>query len=334
MSSSENYCRLIIASAFAIVFKKKRVRSSVVERRPFKASVAGSNPAGPSMKMPYPTILKEKSKALRRKGFSLNEISKRLDVSKTTIHDWVSHSIELNEKARARINRLIIKGRKTGNFNKYRGESRGRYMKVIVKPKGWSKRLIKLIAHLAFDGGKRPGGYDYYNSKNTLINQVADLANELFGLKAHIREGDHGVMRAVFFSADFSRYVQRKIIELFKYIPHARIEEKRAFLQAFFDDEGNAFLDKKYRNSRVRGYQDDKKVLLIVEKLLLFFEVNSKIDRNELVISKKADIAQFKKEINFSPNLFLNPNRKNSIWKRKITKREILGMILAKNNSS
>jgi orotate phosphoribosyltransferase-like protein len=56
--------------------------------------------------MPYSINVKEKSKALRRKGFSLNEISEKLDISKTTIHDWVSHAVELDGIAKTKIAKL------------------------------------------------------------------------------------------------------------------------------------------------------------------------------------------------------------------------------------
>lgn len=283
--------------------------------------------------MPYSTIVREESKALRRKGFSLNEISEKLDISKSTIHDWVSNSIHLSKKAAARINNRVKNGCKNGNRSKYQGKFKGKYSIIVRRPNGWSRKLIKLIAHLMFDGGRRKDGYTYYNSNIVLINQIERLVREIFQLEPHRRIDNNGTIRTTFFSADFSRYIRSKTPKLLEYLPKARVEEKRAFLRSFFDDEGNASFDKKYGRHRVRGYQNDRKTLVLVQKLLADFKIRSLIGKNELVISRKADIAQFKKEINFSPRLYLNPNRKNSIWKRKITKRKILNMILAKSSN-
>ena len=138
----------------------------------------------------------------------------------------------------------------------------------------------------------------------------------------------NNVSRFIFHSIDFQRYILRKIPELLSYISNARLEEKRAFLKAFFDDEGNAFYDKKYSHHRIRGYQKDKKILIIVKNLLKEFNIECKIERNELVISKKEDIKLFASQISFSPLLFINPHRKNSVWKKKISKQEILTIII------
>lgn len=278
--------------------------------------------------MVYSISIKNQAAALRQKGFSLNEISSNLNISKTTVHDWVSDKIILSEKAQARIAKRISDGIAKANYAKYEGKYKGIYSKIVPKPRSWSNNLVSIVAHFMFDGGRQNDSYVYYNSSTGLVREVSEKVEEIFKLTPKRRLTPEGVIRAIFFSMDFVRYLDRKIPYLIKYIPSARKEEKRAFLQAFFNDEGNAFYDKKYGHNRVRGYQKNTDILLIVKKLLREFEIESRIEKNEIVISRKHDFKNFKKEINFSPYLFLNPKRKNSIWKRKISKRELLDMII------
>jgi len=64
--------------------------------------------------------------------------------------------------------------------------------------------------------------------------------------------------------------------------------------------------------------------------LLKDFDIESKIDNKyqEIIISRKPNIIKFRDKINFSKGIYINPNRKNSIWKKKLEKREILDKII------
>lgn len=64
--------------------------------------------------------------------------------------------------------------------------------------------------------------------------------------------------------------------------------------------------------------------------MLLDFGIESKIDEkyNEIVISRKENLIKFRDKINVSKGIYINPERKNSIWKRKLEKREILEMVI------
>lgn len=269
--------------------------------------------------MPYPTEIRNQAKALRKRGFSLNEISSGLNIPKTTVHDWVSHLVELSDKARRRIAKITSRGQARGGAKKLR---------IIRKPKNWNKELVSVVAHFMFDGGQGKDRYIYYNSSTGLIKEVSRETANLFRLRPYYRTAKNGVARATFYSADFVRYLNKKIPALLEYIPKARREEKREFLRSFFDDEGNVFYDKKHRHHRIRGYQKNTEILLIVGELLRDFEIESRVEKNEVVISRKQSFVNFRKEINLSPYLFLNPKRKNSVWKRRISKRELLDMII------
>jgi len=79
-------------------------------------------------------------------------------------------------------------------------------------------------------------------------------------------------------------------------------------------------------NKKVRGYQYSKTILRLVKELLKDFEIESRIDKRntEVTITGKENIIKFQKEINFSPDIYINSERKNGIWKYKIDKKTIL----------
>jgi hypothetical protein len=56
--------------------------------------------------------------------------------------------------------------------------------------------------------------------------------------------------------------------------------------------------------------------------------ITGKINRSNIEISGKENLVRFAKEINFSPRIYINPQRKNSIWRRKIDKRKILSLAI------
>lgn len=49
----------------------------------------------------------------------------------------------------------------------------------------------------------------------------------------------------------------------------------------------------------------------------------------EIVISRKPSFIKFRDKINFSKGVYINPKHRNSIWKKKLEKREILDIIIA-----
>ena len=289
----------------------------------------GSIPCGPSrLKMPHSIKIKSKCEALRKKGFSYNEISSVLFLPKTTVQNWVSNKVILTKKAKERIAKRVAAGQKRGVYSKYEGKYKGIYSKIVTKPKCWSMDLVKVIAHFLFDGGRADRSMVYYTSNKKYGGKLAETIGKIFNLQPRVITVKNNVSRFIYHSIDFQKYILRKTPALLSYINNARLGEKREFLKAFFDDEGNAFYDEKYGHHRIRGYQKDKKILILVKQLLGEFGIESKIERNELVISRKKDVEIFAKQINFSPLLFINPNRKNSVWKRKISKQNILETII------
>lgn len=67
--------------------------------------------------MPYPIELKNQAISLRKKGFSLKEVSEKLDIAKSTASSWLQN-INLNQKAQERLKKLKILGQYKSRFIK------------------------------------------------------------------------------------------------------------------------------------------------------------------------------------------------------------------------
>ena len=195
----------------------------------------------------------------------------------------------------------------------------------VHKPKAWSKDLIHVLSHLMFDGSVERCGCTYYNSSQESIKHMRKLLEEVFGVKARQRIKDNGVHVLSAYYVELADYVRNTEEKLLKHIKNdASLEEKRIFLKAFFDDEGSVYFKEGKR--RIRGSQDSLPVLSMIKGLLTGFGISARIDNaaKAIEISGKSNLVNFEKQINFSEGLFINSLRKNSIWKKKLEKREIL----------
>ena len=266
-------------------------------------------------------LLIEKCQNLRRKGFTLGEIIKVTKLPKTTVFGHI-RDVPLSIGRKKEIQENAIK--RIVEFSRKR---KGKCIqgRVFSKPAGWTDKLIFLVSHFMFDGEITKGGCIYQNRNEDIINQVQDLMKEVFNLKPYSRfYKDTGVHRISYYYVELADYIRRKAKELKQHINNVSLQEKKIFLRSFFDDEGCVYC---WRNARkVRGYQHNLEILKLVQKLLKDFDIESKIDEKykEIVISRKINLIKFRDKINFSEGIFINPNRKNSIWKRKLEKRKIL----------
>jgi len=162
--------------------------------------------------------------------------------------------------------------------------------------------------------------------KRKVIERITKFSREMkkiFNLKPHEWFNEEtGVYRVSYHYVELANYIWMKAQKLRKNIKTASLLAKRIFLKAFFDDEGSIHFDKKL----VRGFQYNLEILKLIQKLLKDFNIESKIDEKykEIVISRKLNLIKFRDKINFSKGVYINPNRKNSIWKKKLEKREIL----------
>ena len=139
-----------------------------------------------------------------------------------------------------------------------------------------------------------------------------------------------GVSRISYFNVALGAYLKQKSQELLEQITRMPTEHKRAFLKAFFDDEGCMDFRQKENARKVRGYQKNTQILALVSRLLSDFTITSRVVfPNEVVIIGKENLIKFQKEIGFSPGVYINGNRTNSLWKKHLEKRELLRMAIA-----
>jgi hypothetical protein len=274
-------------------------------------------------------LLIQKCRTLRRKGFTLREINKLIKVPTTTLFGYVQ-DIPFSNKLKERIRlKQIENTKRLVRFNIETRKGKCIPGRIVPKPKGWFYDLIYLVAHFMFDGEITSHSCIYNNRNGVLMNQVKALMKKVFNLEPYTYlNKETGVHRISYHYVELAIYAQKKSKELLKYIQKTGKKEKIIFLRAFFDDEGCTGLWK--RKKLVRGYQKDIKILELVQKLLKDFNINSKIDKKykEIVISRKENLVKFQNIINFSKGIYINPNRKNSIWKRKLEKREILSKLI------
>jgi hypothetical protein len=271
--------------------------------------------------MTNPLLIK-KCRILRKRNFTLPEIVKLTRLPKTTVYDNIC-DIALSSEKQREIQEAAVK-----RLAKFSEEKKGKCIagRVVPKPEGWPSGLIFLVAHFMFDGEICSHRCVYSNRNTELIDRVEYYMNQIFDLESHkLFYKETGVHRISYFYIELADYIKKRAHELIeKYIKVASLSEKRIFLRAFFDDEGCAY---RWGNARkVRGFQQDLRILELIQKLLKDFDIESKIDKKykEIVISRKENLIKFRDKINFSKGVYINPDRKNSIWKQKLEKREIL----------
>ena len=272
-------------------------------------------------------LLIEKCRTLRRRGFTLGEIVGTTKLPKTTVYDHI-RDIPLSTELEERIIRENIQ-----RLDKFRPNKKGKCIpgRIVPKPKGWRNELIFLTAHFMFDGEIRHGNCVYQNRNLALINLVKQFMQEVFNLKPYYKFYEEtGVHRISYHYVELANYFKERIEELKKYIKNASLLEKRMFLQAFFDDEGCAYIYIRGNNRKIRGYQHNSETLKLIQAILQDFDIKNRIEEKgkEVVISGKENLIKFRDKINFSKGIYINPERKNSIWKQKLEKREILNIMI------
>ncbi|MFH0912993.1 MAG: LAGLIDADG family homing endonuclease [Candidatus Omnitrophota bacterium] len=274
-------------------------------------------------KLDYELI--SKCRELRIEGNSFGEISSVLGVAKSTLYAYLK-DIPLSYKQKQDIE----KRRKAKCFiggNPRKGKClAGR---EIIKPVSWSKDLIHIVSHFIFDGRVDEDCCIYYSKDKYQIRHMQRLLEEKFRAIPRIQLRDNGVYGLVFYHVELANYLKRRREELIAYVANGAPKAyKREFIKAFFDDEGCIFY--KGDKRRVRGYQKSNSVLELVLNLLKEFGIESRIDKraNGVEISGRSNLEKFSKEINFSSKIYINPYRKNGIWKKIISKRKILGLAL------
>lgn len=254
----------------------------------------------------------------------MNEIVKATGRSKTSVYFHIKN-IHLSKKKKREISENTRRlARQVARLRKGKAL---RPHKSFIK---WTPDMVLLVAHLMFDGEIIRKRCVYNNRSRALIERVKNLMKYVYDYPPIERlHPVSKVIRIEFSNVELEQFLYGKSQELSKSILKMPRSFQREFVRAFFDDEGcmDVRLDRNLR--KIRGYQNDKNILQLIQKLLKNFSIESKLQgENEVVIIGKNNLKKFQKEINFSKEVRLNPNRTNSIWKKDKEKRELLDIAI------
>lgn len=261
---------------------------------------------------------------LREKDYTLNEIVKITGRGKTSVYFHIKNiplsalkqrSISEASKKRALDNSANRKGKSLRSFSSF--------------PE-WTPQMVLLVSHMMFDGELKKGRCRYHNRSRTLVERVEQLMRLIYEYPPKKTvDSLSGVITLGFYNVALQAYLYERSQDLITNIVSLPQELQKEFLRAFFDDEGCMDYRMLINKRMIRGYQDDRQILLLVEDLLGNFGIESTLQgRNEVVIRGKENLIKFRDEINFSKGVSINPNRTNSIWKKNIEKRVLLDMAI------
>ena len=270
---------------------------------------------------------KKKCIELREQTFTLKEISQTLERSKTSVYFHIKNIPKTN------VLLAKIREENLSRLNRIRPNLKGISWKnpQCNKFQEWTPDLVNLVAHTIFDGQISKAGAIYYNSNSVLIENFKSKIKLIYDHNPATYHLPNGVTRVCYFSAELRDFLLEKREELLEDILLLDKEKQKAFLISFFDDEGCVTFNRIKHRRKVRGFQHNIKILLLVQKLLNKFSIRSKIykDFYEIEISRKENLKKFAQEINFSKGVRVNGKRSNSVWKKSFEKRIILANLLA-----
>lgn len=268
---------------------------------------------------------KEQCIVLRKQGLSIGQIVLKTGRPKTSVYFHIQ-DIPLSKERKEEIRQAATK-----RFNDYSRSIRGksRLNRHPIHFEDWNIKLVSLIGHLMFDGDVSHRGCTYTNRSLSLHQHFVDCMAEIYPFPYKRYESLPGVYKSGYYNVELGVYVKTKETELLRSVENMSRELQRAFLRAFFNDEGSVYFIGKRR--AIRGYQHDEKILTLIQKLLKNFGIKSTVDTtyNEISITRKENIERFAQEINFTAGVCVNGLRKNSIWKQSLEKRDILKKALA-----
>lgn len=264
-------------------------------------------------------MFKEQCIALRKQDFTLSEIVNVTGRSKTSVYFHIK-GISLSIKKQKEIKQNSgERGRRVAAMRK------GKALRPFRTFPEWTPELVSLVAHLFFDGGIYKSCV-YTNRSRSLLKVVERCMRILYDyVPVTYTDQTTGVHRISYHNVALAAFLREKTIELVRIVQTLPLEHQREFLRAFFDDEG--CMDyRKERNLRcVRGYQNDRHILSVVQAVLQKFDISAELKgKNEVVITGKENLRTFQREINFSKGVRINGNRPNSLWGMSLEKRVLL----------
>lgn len=193
------------------------------------------------------TELIEKIRALRKDGFSFNEISLKLGLSKSTIH-YHSFDVPLTSAKLQRLENLVA-------------ESQRKFVSKFshvqqIKDSFLTATKVRMLGHLFFDGSVLKYGsirkFCYTNASKASVENFINLVNEVYGLesrKIYSRKGVNVMIYQVEFGSKAayenlalisSSFSTSEGVGVPKEIKNSCNNEIQAeFLKAFWSDEGS-----------------------------------------------------------------------------------------------
>ena len=138
--------------------------------------------------MAYSIRIKTEAKKLRKKGFSLKEISERLNIAKSTASAWLGY-IKLGKRAQERLQKRQIFGQYKAQQTKRNNRKKMllQYHKKTAKEFSsikLDKTLYKLLSALLFwcEGAKTQSCVEFINSDPAMIEAFMKLLRSAFDL--------------------------------------------------------------------------------------------------------------------------------------------------------
>ena len=189
--------------------------------------------------------------------------------------------------------------------------------------------MVFLVSHLMFDGEIMKKKCVYTNGSEVLVNRVQEHLGKICSRRPHVLHR-RGLITIRYGNSVLADFLYQKSKELVGNIDNLPPELQRAFLRSFFDDEGCISYEISRKERRVRGYQQDLEILYLIQKLLRNFGIESVIREKsgEIVVSRRENLIRFREQINFSPGVYINGLRKNSVHKKSLEKRKLLDMAI------
>ena len=263
-------------------------------------------------------MLRDPCRLLRKRGYSIGQIARKLQVSESTVH-WHVKNIHLTGAQREKL-----RSQKRELMAKVNARRRGQPLKPVLfrKPK-WSRALIHLIAHLGFDGRIDRYGCYYYSRSYPQARHVRRSLKRLLGIAPQVRLRPNGIWVVSFCNVSVAAWLASKERELLQ-VARRRQEWQRQWLQALFDDEGHLHISKSLR--RVRASQQDPQVLHYARGFLGALGISSRVDpqAQAVEITGRSNLIRFTREVGFSPGICVNRHRKNGLWDQELEKRDLL----------
>lgn len=268
-----------------------------------------------------PSSFREHCVALRTQGYTLSEIVSVVRRPKSSVFFHIRH-VPISRRLYHRLKLIKAKAAFLNRIPKGTSRSGIQLQPFTI----WAPERVALVAHVMFDGAVSRSGVLYHSRQRVLLERFRNIMRPVYAGNPRRYENIDGTKRLAYHDVALVPYFQRKKSELLASVMKLDTECQRAFLKAFFDDEGSVHFRPRRWKRCVRGTQKNAATLLLIRRVLQRFNIISRIERSShsVVITGRENLESFAREINFSAGVRMNGRRSNSVWSRNIEKKDIL----------